>query len=66
MIINPIGTVSMCFTQMPSDVTFTPPISDRIVLVASGTDVFNIEVIVLEVFKRTGLEFMTIRTPEKS
>ena len=56
MIINPIYSVSMCFTQMPSDVTFTPPISDRIVLVASGTDVFDIEVIVLKSFKRTGLE----------
>ena len=62
---SPIGTVSVGETHMPPNATFTLPVLDIAVLVASSTDVFGIKVIVLESVKRTWLEFVTVRTPEK-
>ena len=62
---SPISTVSVGETHMPPNATFTLPVLDIAVLVASSTDVFGIKVIVLESVKRTWLEFVTVRTPEK-
>ena len=45
-----IHTVAVDTTQVPSGLTCALPVFDRCVLVAFGTDVFHIEVMVLEGF----------------
>ena len=58
-------TVAVLTTFMPFHITPTFPVSDRLVLVASGTYVFHIEVIILENFERASLKRIAVRTQEE-